>query len=123
MSSHLRVVREGDAIAALRSAINDLATEATAQLIPDRPVRTFHADCDTLERQVWHESDTLTVLTCDGEVFISAHERYGNPPGRLQFWPDWTALSPEEARALAAGLLGAARHSAHAHPEEAPDGR
>jgi hypothetical protein len=50
-----------------------------------------------------------TVLTAEGAVFLSAQDLLGWSSGsRMEWWPDWTALKPSEARALAAALLGAA---------------
>lgn len=99
----------------LRAGVEELAAATASAFIPSRPVRTFSAECDEHERRVWHEGRILTVLTCDGGIFVSGHERFGSPPGDLQCWPDWTALTAAEAREIANALLAAVTDTTPRH--------
>jgi hypothetical protein len=93
------------AIKALRVEVEQIASTLAACTPQDSPVRRIPGR----DVAIWLESPYLSVLTSEGAVFLSAQDLLGWSSGsRMEWWPDWTALKPSEARALAAALLGAA---------------
>lgn len=77
-----------------------------------RPVRTIRREQDQSETRIWHDGDTLCVLTChsprESPSLHIASQAGRNGWPRLQALPDWTAIGADEAFAVAGALLGAA---------------
>jgi len=114
-SRHDRVLREDDSaqvgavvrhlptsdhpLRLLHQRIEDLASHAASSYVRWAPLKVESNGVGE-EYRLWHD-DGFKVLTCDGGVYISAD--LGE-----QWWPDWKAITPADARRMANALLSAA---------------
>lgn len=96
------------AIRTLHVEIEHLASLAAGAYITRTPIRV---ECHGKDRvEYWHDDNDLKVFAAGGCVHIAGTLR-------MATWPDWYALSGEEARRIANALLSAAAHVAEAVTE------
>jgi hypothetical protein len=89
------------AIRALHAEIERLASLASSVYISRTPIRVDRAGKD--EIQIWHDGNDFKVLTAGETVHVSGTLRFAS-------WPDWYALSSQDARRIANALLSAAAY-------------
>lgn len=98
----------------IRDETRMLLAEIEPSIAPTRPLRIEASTNGPL--RIWSDLDSLTVFTLnDGgpAVYVMAGARVPWRPGTvMQWYPDWCALSVDEARTLGLALLGAATDGA-----------
>ena len=92
------------AIRTLHTEIERLASEAAAAYITRTPLRVEQGSQQE-QIEFWHDDNDLKILTAGGSgcVHISGTLR-------MATWPDWYALTGEQARRIANALLSAAAY-------------
>lgn len=92
------------AIRTLHGEIERLAAHASRGYISRTPVRVGNNGIGD-EMTFWYDGEQIKVFTCDGGVFMSGIEHQG-------YWPDWFAMSRNEARDIANALWSASAYVA-----------